>query len=756
MSKKDDKRTADLLRDKLSADNASELPQELSRESIVRYLEKNAVTSAYEQTPFKKGKDENRFMKRITALAAAFVVLAAATIAMSLDGKGFPISMPKPEDTTAGSSSPAGLTEVSELDVTDAQGETVTDESGNTVTQKVTVPSTAPAKQSSVKIQALDSYDKLVAHFNKVIKESNSGDPVRGWGGLKTDTSAATAEEKLVMNDSVAFDIAAGDEYGKTNLQVEGVDEADIIKNDGKYIYYISNNALYIFSTSPAESMKKLSETKIVSGNDGWIYDMYKYKNYLSINYTSYGKGNDRATSQVRIYDVSDPAKPVLKHTFEQDGEYLTSRMIGGRIYTVSTYYLYTGSIEYKNNTVTAQDIVPRVYVDGGKGVSLPASSICMIPEDSTTSYSVIGCVDLNNLEAGAKTKAILGGGNNSYCAADALYISRQVYDYKSGSSGTRNDIMWVGTTTTDIFRFDLTANGAEYVCSGNVNGYALNQFSMDEYNGYFRIATTDNRKTDGEEINLITVLDKNLKTVGTLGDIAKGEVIKSVRFIKSKGYVVTFEQTDPLFVIDLSNPAAPAILGELKIPGFSSYLHPIDDRYILGVGTDGDENGAKNGVKLSLFDISNPASPKEVDKYTIENSYTSIGSDHKSVMYYKSRNLFGVPIYTDIISEGYGNTLGRFFVFKVENGKITKQGIYSNLDDSELADFSNSYFYNDPYSIRRGTYIGSTLYTVSQARIFAFSLDSGAKLGGLTFEDIKSEKGPKYGIMTEPYMIID
>ncbi len=222
-------------------------------------------------------------------------------------------------------------------------------------------------------------------------------------------------------------------------------------------------------------------------------------------------------------------------------------------------------------------------------------------------------------------------------------------------------------------------------------------------------------------------MLDGSLKVVGKVTGIAKGEQIQAVRFIGAKAYVVTFEQTDPLFVLDLSSPENPKLLGELKITGFSDYLHPISENLLLGIGQNGDENGTTTGIKLSLFDVTNPAKPVEVDKYILKRNAgnysigTSAWDNHKAVMIYKEKNLFGIPV--TVYDYSYSNYSNKkddyfFYTFRVENNKIVPDLSY-NCSEYDF----------------RGTYIDDNVYVVSDYNVNAYSMTDGKLLGSVELQ---------------------
>ena len=506
-------------------------------------------------------------------------------------------------------------------------------------------------------------------------------------------------------NGAVTTTTTAQDEksaHGETNTQVAGVDEADILKNDGQFLYYVSQNKLSIIKALPANQMKAMASITIPDYRNDT--QLYVQGNRMALVYSEYPPGGSSAAS-VQIYDISDRANPVLVKSFSQKGSMLSSRMQNGRIYLISTQWVNL-DFKVRDGAIPEADILPAVYTNGQEEL-VTADCIAILPETTEPSYLVLSSIDLQSEATETENAAILGAGSQVYCSTEALYVACQQY---SSLGGWRNI-----NEKTVIYKFDLLADGKiKPGPTGEVAGSPLNQFAMDEYQNHFRIATTGWDDKKGDRVNLVTVLDKDLKQAGVIGGIAPGESIQSVRFIGTAGYVVTFLQTDPLFVLDLADPKNPKITGELKLPGFSAYLHPWDAKHLIGVGPDGDDRGTNGHLKVSLFDISNPAAPKEVDRVIIKDSWTEIQQNHKIFTACREKGIFGLPI-----NDGYRGGSG-FHVFRVEGSTVSGQyaletGTYAN--------------------IRRGTYIGSDWYLLdANNRLSAYAMDDGKALGVLEF----------------------
>lgn len=539
--------------------------------------------------------------------------------------------------------------------------------------------------------------------------------------GVKADDEAMP--EEGAINGSAVSDTSGTGTHGTTNTQVADVDEDDIIKNDGRYIYVLTDSSIKIID---AANMKLMSKTSIENrGSNG----LYLYGNTLVAVGSTF---NEKQQTVIEIYDITDKSDPILKNKFSQDGYYFTSRLTDGRIILLSQHSVYPETIELDGKYAVYEEIVPSV-TNGTKTAPLAPETITILPQDDKCShtYTVMTTIDLTADKFEPVTSSVLGSGDNLYCTKSNLYIADTKFNYKETTQPggmiavTNNDI------STVIHRFSINEGVITAEATGEIKGRMLNQFSIDEKDNFVRIATTDG------EANRITVLDMSLNKVAEIDGIAKGETIQSVRYIGDYGYVVTFRQTDPLFVIDFKDMKKPKIVGELKIPGFSSYLHPFNG-YLVGIGTDGNENGTVNALKISLFDISNPTSPKEIDRFIVQNAYAE--SYHKTVMDYAEKDILG------FICRDYSTSEGMLCTLRIKEGKIEHIGSYSNRSDQESytgtvysPDGEGEFIYYDKSfytasSIERATYIGDTLYTISAHRICSYPIEGGKMIASLDF----------------------
>lgn len=535
----------------------------------------------------------------------------------------------------------------------------------------------------------------------------------------------------------------AADDYSKTNTQVQGVDEADIVKTDGTHIYYLANEKLTIINTENASQMKEMStiefdETftpeELFLNNDKIIVigtrfeyderekrigidDDYLYPNYMDKTYTS-----------AKIYNVKDKTNPTLERTVEVEGSYLTARMIDSNVYIASNKYMYYAYIcnTYKSTELNEDDFKPH-YLDtatSNETKSINFDCIYYIPEFEDTNYLNIVAFNITNNQE-ANVESYLGAGEEIYASKENLYVTKTKYDYERKNKTS---------ITTEIYKFNLNNANCTFAKAGDVPGSVLNQFSMDECNGYFRIATTDSTSWNSESnTNNLYVLNENLETIGKIEGLAKGERIYSVRFMGNRAYMVTFVETDPLFVIDLSNPTTPTVLGELKIPGYSKYLHPYDETHLIGIGEDTEvvnygygDRVVTNGMKMAMFDVTDPNNPQELYNVKIgeKGTYSELLYNHKALLFSKEKNIIAFPI--SITDNDYKVTFQGAIVYGVslEKGFELKTKISNSATDYDR--------YYSRNRVERIIYIKDTLFTLSNGLIKAVDLNTFETKGSI------------------------
>ena len=296
----------------------------------------------------------------------------------------------------------------------------------------------------------------------------------------------------------------------------------------------------------------------------------------------------------------------------------------------------------------------------------------------------------------------------------------------------------------TVTHKINIDKENIKYIGSGEVPGHVLNQFSMDEYKGNLRIATTTGDTWQGSSLNHLYILDEDLEIVGSVEDLAQGERIYSARFLGERAYIVTFKKVDPLFVIDVSNPKEPEVLGYLKITGYSDYLHPYDENHIIGMGKEtrgGDEHFSwYQGIKISLFDVSDVENPVEEAKIEIGDRGTDSEAlyEHKAFLFDKSKNLLVIPImlaeinesqyleqYGEIPDYAYGDVVWQgAYVLNIDEDEISLRGKITH-DDNQTEENRRWYYYGSKYSVRRSLYMDDYLYTISNGKIKANDLQT-------------------------------
>jgi inhibitor of cysteine peptidase len=526
--------------------------------------------------------------------------------------------------------------------------------------------------------------------------------------------------------------IPGATDYSATNIQVAGVDEADIVKTDGEYIYLVSGNRTIIVKAYPPEQAQVLSEIEL----EGTVVGIFINADRLVVfeEETPYYPYNDirwgptgefymplliSPKTSIKVYDVSDRGNPRLQRELSTDGQYLSSRMIGDYAYVVINEPVYEQDNELN---------LPRVY-SGDNEKEIPAEDIYYSDvSDYYYMYTTIIAVNTQNDDQEPTYETILLGASSTlYVSLNNIYLTFPVWGTRVGDFDK-----------SSIHRIQIAGGNITYVASGEVPGMVLNQFSMDEYDGYFRVATTTRGQTSW---NNVYILDMALNITGSLEDLAPGETIYSARFMGERGYLVTFKQVDPLFVIDLSDPYNPRKLGYLKVTGYSDYLHPYDENHIIGIGketTDAGEFAWYQGVKISLFDVSDVNNPVEISKLEIGDRGTDspVLRDHKAFLFDKSRNLLVIPVleakvdvtkYSEAeLVWAYGEPVWQgAYVFNVslDQGIQIKGGI-THIDGSTDLE-EGYYYYYSPLSVERSLYIDDVLYTISDAKIMMNNLEN-------------------------------
>lgn len=595
-------------------------------------------------------------------------------------------------------------------------------------------PSFTPNLPEISPMQTFTSYEELRNYLvtNQGTTANYSGGPLDAqfFGQRSEGAVPSTTDQGTKVNS-----------YSTTNIQVSGVDEADIVKTDGRYIYTASNdfsngqNHVYIVKADPQDPR---AIAKITLDNNTYLAGMFLSQDgnklvIIGSQYQIYAYDINVAPKEaliypyrsavktfINVYNISDKVYPVLARNLTLSGSYFNSRMIGNYVYIVVSESAYV----FENGDLP----LPTVYLETGStdiapsGIYYAGKAYYGEAENNYFTYtSFIGLNILDDEQELANMTVLMGGASTMYVSLDNIYVTYPTWNSEQGDY-------------TSIYRISVAQDKFAFEAKGSVAGYILNQYSMDEHNGYFRLATTSQKNSTQ---NNVFVLNMNLTTVGKLENLAITERIYSARFMGDRAYLVTFRQIDPFFVLDLSDPANPRVAGELKIPGYSSYLHPYDADHVIGLGIE------NNAVKLSLFNVTNINSPTEMAKYIIEGdwTYSEALNDPKAFLFDKAKELLVIPVTITqygVVERGPGavNVTGKevgiafstqaywqgAYVFKVTlTGGFELRGGVTHQDNST----SQQYYWYGDYSrnVNRALYIDDTLYTVSNAKVKLNSL---------------------------------
>jgi len=677
------------------------------------------------------------------------------------------------------------------------------------------------------KFANLDELQKFLAD-----KASSSGISYRGSlemtaGGAGIMASKAVAPAMAQdTNTSISTALVAGQDYSTTNIQVAGVDEGDIIKSDGNYIYALVYNDLYIVKAQPATDAQIISKITFqsrpadlyISGDRLIIFGMDN-QIYTTKLYESFKRRGSFAF--LKVFDIADRKNPKVLRDLEFEGSYIDSRLIGNYLYFITNNYSYYA---------VGEPLLPRVLNNGqllpekcdisGNNCYTPDVYYFNLPYDSYNFTSVTAVNINDNNEAIAGQTYLLDGTQTIYASAKNIYLTYTKYldeyglqqdmkralaydrlsneekDKINKIEATENFILSLNekkakvsqvidaflNTLSDadrqvfddslqahlkekyavladqleqtyIHKIALDGRKLDYKGFGQVNGQVLNQFSLDENNGYLRVATTKNRswtsfrsEEEQQSYSNLFVLDENLKLVGGLVNLATTERIYAARFMGNRAYVVTFKQTDPIYVIDLSDPKNLKILATLKIPGFSNYIHPYDENgtKLIGLGRDTEEDAAGNvkikGIKLSFFDFSDLSKPKESSSYVIGSRYSDSVAlyDHHAFLFSRNKNILSLPV--SLVEEKDGvpgaTTFSGALVFNVNNDKFELKGRIDHSSGGKYnqSDNWNGFNYYDN-SVKRSLYINDDLYTFSNKFLMVNSLKTASGTDPLPLE---------------------
>ncbi len=574
-------------------------------------------------------------------------------------------------------------------------------------------------------------------------------------GSIGIDSASSTESSSSSSNTK---------DYSTTNIQVENVDEADIVKTDGDYIYSISEDNVIITDVKDPKQPKVVAT--IQSEDDDIPEDIILYKDKLVVistkgNQTQRYYYNNRMNTVVKIYNITSREKPVLTKSYEMYEPYYTSRCVDNVLYVISS-----GNLRKEDDEIVVG------YNEDNMEKEMSIDKIKYLKDVKTTKQTLISTVDLNNETADIKLDSYLMNISNAYVSENAIYLLNQKYNNDSkipikllfGFKGVfgLEDYYEMDSESgyyTEIYKFDIKEN-VEYKAKTKVKGKTINQYSLDEKDNHLRIALYDN---DGSRV---AIFDEDLKQIGISDNVAKGEKMYSSRFIGDKVYFVTYKTIDPLFVMDLSNETKPKVLGKLKIPGYSTYLHPYDENHIIGIGMETKEVINRNsngkvisttakvvGMKMALFDVSNVNSPVQISSVVIGDSRTTsaILTNPKALLFSKEKSLIAIPV--NNYSQDFEVTSSNNYETMINN--YTKYGkpynaegyfVYNiNVQDGFKLkgvithEKTNATYYYSNSKLLRGLYIDNNLYTVSETMIKVNELDSLKAVGELKLKNIEN-----------------
>lgn len=602
-----------------------------------------------------------------------------------------------------------------------------------------------------------------------IAKGTISSAPSSIKDGLTIDAATNSADAESTKSSS-------SNDYSTTNIQVENVDEADIIKNDGKYLYSLSDNDVIITNSEDPENISVASKITVSQGTP---VDLMLYNNklviisdyYISANSYRYNNTNNTI---VDVYDIQDKTTPKRVKTYTLYEPYYTSRCINNKLYVISS-----GKLRKDDNN--KDDIATYYYEDNNK-IDIKLKDIKYLKDIKTNNQTLISTLDLDNPTENINLQSYLIDISNAYVSQNNIYLLNQSYKYSNdytplsaifgfkgilglsdySSSSSDSD------TSTTIYKFNILDNGSiKYSAKAKETGKTINQFSLDEYNGNLRVALYN---TNGSKV---VVFNDNLEKIGQTSYLAKGENMYSSRFFGNKAYLVTYRTVDPLYVIDLSEPTTPKVLGELKIPGYSTYLHPYDENHIIGIGMETKETVNRNsfgrvtftssrivGMKMALFDVTNPNNPTQISSTVIGDSRTSsaILTNHKALLFSKEKELLAIPVnnyaedfeitnssdsYSSIVNSytSYGKQYlsEGYLVYNInlKDGITLKGKVVHEGTSSRYSSYNNT-------KLLRGAYIGNNLYTISEDMIKVNSLDNLKQLSELKLREKETKNNNK------------
>lgn len=617
-----------------------------------------------------------------------------------------------------------------------------------------------PDALSSSTLPRFASCAELKDVFTKQMEETRKTTGSFGWE-FAGEIGMLELSAPMAAVDGLGMGGGGGDRpfFSATNVQVQGIDEADIVKTDGQYVYTLNRSArtLSIVKAYPVNSAELISQVNLdISPNEMFIHGDYLMIFGSTSQSTPYPdvevgwegiafdeyipRQRHRSFTTANIWNIAKKNDPYLERAIDFEGSYRTARKIDDQVYFIINNQPNFSILNEPNGN--AIDLLP-LYRDRNKQQIInqeeikfwpgtKCGNITYFPDVEPKQFVTVASVSMANANAPVNQEVILGSAQNVYASFNNLYLAERKYDWKARRYDSNYE-------TTVVHKFGLNNGRLNYRGSLEAPGTILNQFSMDEHNNYFRIATTKQQNNRSKSTNNLYIYSPNRQLAGSVENLAPGERIYSTRFMGDRAYMVTFKKIDPLFVIDVSNPKSPRVLGKLKIPGYSDYLHPYDKNHIIGIGKDTEAANEGNfawfqGLKMALFDVTDVANPKEIHKLVIGDRGTDSTAlrDHKAFLFDRSRDLLVLPISLAEIPEekktpDRSNTYGEFkfqgsYVYNltINKGFEYKGRITHYPSEQEYQRYSTR-----NHNIERNLYIDNSLYSISNSTIKINDLDT-------------------------------
>jgi len=636
----------------------------------------------------------------------------------------------------------------------------------------------AKAEEVSNPLEKFESCRSMQEYFTEAAERNYTRDGLGGGGDVVTSAPEATNTDKDAEPPSEApapdsaEESAAGDDYSTTNVQVEGVDEADIVKTDGQYIYLVKGTTIRTVKAYPADTMSELGALKF-SDKGFYPEELYIDGNKMVVIGYSYGNimpfaEGETATADIMpafyggvskmfVIDITDKSSMKVERELSFEGSKVSTRKVDDMVYLVLNRYdggyyypfaadvkVAAGAATYSAPIVNADKFLPMYYDSSAGKVAELASceDVYFAPDYVDPNYLIVVGFSIDDAKSSIMKEVVLGSQGQVYASRDNLYVAEASYNWSWRGIGDSSD------ESTTVHKFALKDEGIQYRGKGKVPGTILNQFSMDEFETNFRIATTkgNNWEEGNMTKNNVYVLNPELDLIGKIEGIAPGENIYSTRFAGDRLYMVTFKKVDPFFVISLADPAKPEILGQLKIPGYSDYLHVYDENHVIGFGFDAVEASEAEeadwaqdfawyqGIKLAMFDVTDVTDPKELHKEIIGDRGTNspVSYNHKALLFSKEKGLMAFPVTVAKIPDAVKNdpkasasTYGDYvfqgaYIYNVSvEGGFDLKGTITHYTDNEVAEMSG-YYWGGLKDIERVLYIKEFLYTVSKGIVKA------------------------------------